>query len=107
MCFFYLELLLTRRNEDRRGGGARSSRGGAGRARLRLGDGRGRRARTAGLDGEAPANSERRTGTMASSGREESMRESPRGGREGRARAFIEREEERERCRGRTAGHGH
>jgi hypothetical protein len=51
------------------GEGAQPGRGGAGRARSWLGDERGRRARTVGLD------SERRTGVTASSGREESVRE--------------------------------
>jgi hypothetical protein len=109
------------RGNGDRWGEARPGRGGAGQARSRLGDRRGRRARTTGLDGEAPANGERRTGATArsgggaqrrssgerqmgetaSSGGEESLRESESSGRErGRARAFIERGEERERCQG-------
>jgi hypothetical protein len=74
--------------------------------RSRLVDRRIRRAWTVGLEGEALANGERRTGTTVSSGGEESMRERGRSGRE-RAQPFIERREERERRRGRTVGHGH
>jgi hypothetical protein len=71
------------------GGRARPGRGGAGRARLWLGDGRGRRARTVGLDDEAPANDERQMGATTSSGGEECVREKESSGRErGRARAL-------------------
>jgi hypothetical protein len=78
------------------GEGAQPGRGGAGRARLWLGDEHGRRARTVGLDGERRT-TDGRDGELGQ--RRERERESS--GRErGRARAFIERGEERGRRRG-------
>jgi hypothetical protein len=92
MCFFYLELELTRRNGDRRGrGSARQGRSAGARSRARLGDGRDRWDSPAGLNGEAPATttSEQSRGAARSRVRE-SLSEIESSGRErGRARRLL------------------
>jgi hypothetical protein len=99
MCFFYLELLLTRRNEAQRGRGSAGqgrSRGSVEKARAGTDHlagmrtmGRGRRSFGERRGGLCVADGEQ--------GREESVRERARRGREEGARYFIDRWEERER----------
>jgi hypothetical protein len=110
MCFFYLELLLTRRNGDRWGGssvGQGRSRGA--RSRARLGDGRGRRARTVRRGGSARSTAApaRRLGATASKG--ESVRGRGSSGRKrGGSSAFYRVREGEERAPGEgTTINGH
>jgi hypothetical protein len=72
MCFFYLEIELTRGNGDRQGRGS-----------TRQGCGFGGSVEWSRMGADDGAQS------TASSGREESMRERARGGRKGRARGFY------------------